>query len=109
MNECPACTVIGWQESFKRHCHSVQGSLAEQEGFDLVHLCATFSANPFIMAFAQVPISDLADCATFAVHNKQQVLCSVPKLFATVRSAANQSCSCKADERHTYDVGRVTA
>ncbi|KAL3162204.1 hypothetical protein ABBQ32_009910 [Trebouxia sp. C0010 RCD-2024] len=30
-----------------------KGSLSEQEGFDLVHLCATFSANPFIMAFAQ--------------------------------------------------------
>ena len=32
----------------------LQGTLSEQEGFDLVHLCATFSANPFIMAFAQV-------------------------------------------------------
>ncbi|KAL0039031.1 hypothetical protein WJX77_005730 [Trebouxia sp. C0004] len=30
-----------------------KGSLSEHEGFDLVHLCATFSANPFIMAFAQ--------------------------------------------------------
>ena len=34
----------------------MQGSLSEQEGVDLVHLCATFSANPFIMAFAQVPV-----------------------------------------------------
>ena len=34
----------------------VQGNLAEQEGFDLVQLCGTFSANPFIMAFAQVKV-----------------------------------------------------
>ena len=35
-------------------CLHIQGNLSEQEGFDLVQLCGTFSANPFIMAFAQV-------------------------------------------------------
>lgn len=34
----------------------MQGSLSEEEGVGLVHLCATFSANPFIMAFAQVTL-----------------------------------------------------
>jgi hypothetical protein len=30
-----------------------QGSGPGGNGFDLVHLCSTFAANPFVMAFAQ--------------------------------------------------------
>ena len=48
----------------------LQGSLGEQEGFDLVHLCATFSASPFIMAFAQVTYYNKCYLCICAVLNK---------------------------------------